>query len=308
MGYWVVLPYHAVRHFPLLHLAPARVVPQRDRRPRPTMDYTFHHTNQECLKLAPAQAMQFGATLQRILQRIVYCNAHHGPLLLAKVDLADGYYRVPLSPAASLALAVLIPSDTPHDTQPLVALPLALPMGWAQSPPFFCAYTETIADLTNSHPATSMHLRLHETQTHHLDLPHQLHFHPTAITLGSPTAPPISYTDVYINDFMVSTQRPHHMPTLNTLLHSIESVFHDPTPTNRRTIISTSILHKGDASFSTGKNILGWTINTHPMTLHLPEHRCHKVTQSISNILAKLRCSRKRWQELIGLLCSSSPS
>ncbi|MFN9983273.1 MAG: hypothetical protein ACK53Y_25320, partial [bacterium] len=42
MGFWVVVPYSAVRHLPRLKLAPAGVVPQRDRRPRPIIDYTYN--------------------------------------------------------------------------------------------------------------------------------------------------------------------------------------------------------------------------------------------------------------------------
>jgi hypothetical protein len=71
MGYWTVLPYASVRSLASLRLAPAGVVPQRDRRPRPIMDYSFYHTNQQALPLQPAQAMQFGRALQRILQRLV---------------------------------------------------------------------------------------------------------------------------------------------------------------------------------------------------------------------------------------------
>jgi hypothetical protein len=95
MGYWLVLSYHSVRHFPALPLAPSRVVPQHDRRPRPIMDYTFYKTNQACLPIAPQAAMQFGSALQCILQRLVYCNAAYGPPLMDKVDLADGFYRIP---------------------------------------------------------------------------------------------------------------------------------------------------------------------------------------------------------------------
>ncbi len=93
--------------------------------------------------------MQFGAALQRLLQRLVYCNTTHGPPLLCKINLADGYYRIPSAPSTALSLAVVIPSDAPS-TEPLVAIPLTLPMGWSQSLPYFCAFTETVADLTNT--------------------------------------------------------------------------------------------------------------------------------------------------------------
>jgi hypothetical protein len=75
------------------------------------MDYSFYHTNQECVPLFPVQAMQFGRTLQRLLQNIGYAYPQHGPPLLTKIYLADGYHHVPLSPQAALTLAVVIPSD-----------------------------------------------------------------------------------------------------------------------------------------------------------------------------------------------------
>jgi hypothetical protein len=132
-GYWLVLPYSAVRGHPSLRIAPAGVVPQRDRRPRAIIDYTYNGVNRDTLPLEPTPAMQFGLCLQRILQRLAYCNPQFGPPLLAKVDLADGYYRIPLTPSAALTLAVVLPSD--GLTEPLLGLPLSLPMGWKASPP-----------------------------------------------------------------------------------------------------------------------------------------------------------------------------
>jgi hypothetical protein len=76
--------------------------------------------------------MQFGRAFQRFLQQLVYSNSALGPPLLAKIDLADGYYRVPLSPEAALELAVLLPGDA--HSEPLVGIPLSLPMGWGHSP------------------------------------------------------------------------------------------------------------------------------------------------------------------------------
>ncbi len=79
MGYWLVLPYPAVQKMPSLRLSPAGVVPQRDRWPRPIMDYSFSGVNQASAPYAPFAAMQFGKTLPHLLQRLVYCNPNYGP-------------------------------------------------------------------------------------------------------------------------------------------------------------------------------------------------------------------------------------
>jgi hypothetical protein len=97
------------------------------------MDYSYYSTNKGFLPIAPDHAMQFRTALPRILQHLVYCNPSFGPPLLAKIDLADGHYRVPLSSTAALQLRVVLPTD--YDSENLIALPLSLPMGWNHSPP-----------------------------------------------------------------------------------------------------------------------------------------------------------------------------
>jgi hypothetical protein len=309
MGYWTVLPFQAVASQWHLQLSPAGVVPQRERRPRPIMDYSFSMVNQNSVPLHPSHAMQFGATLQRLLQRLVYCNPRHGPPLMAKVDLADGYYRVPLSPRAALQLAVVLPAD--NNSHPLIALPLTLPMGWAQSPPFFCAYTETIADMANSTstltPSTSLpHPLLAPSQTH--EDATTTTFHPSATVLGSPNTPPLAYTDVYVDDFITMAQRPHHLPTLSHLLHTIDAVFPNPPNTVRRPVISAKKMVQGDMSFSTRKRILGWDVDTQSMTLHLPPHRLQNMRQLLLPLLHQHRTSAKKWRQLLGVLRSTTPA
>ena len=146
-GQWMVLPFHEVQHLPNLRISPIGVVPQRDRRPRTIVDYTFSNVNQDTVPLAPAESMQFGHALDRVLQHIVHADPRHGPVHMIKVDVADGFYRLWTSPQDIPNLGVAFPPAP--DGTPLVAFPLTLPMGWKSSPPFFCALTETIVDLAN---------------------------------------------------------------------------------------------------------------------------------------------------------------
>jgi hypothetical protein len=96
-GQWIVLPYSLVRALPRrvirqLGISPMGVVPQRDRRPRVIVDYSFFGVNEETVKLAPHEAMQFGKALERILRQIIESNPTHGPVYLLKIDIADGFY------------------------------------------------------------------------------------------------------------------------------------------------------------------------------------------------------------------------
>jgi hypothetical protein len=60
---WLVLPYSQARNLPNLRISPIGVVPQRDRRPRTIVDYSYSKINQETCPVAPNKAMQFGPAL-----------------------------------------------------------------------------------------------------------------------------------------------------------------------------------------------------------------------------------------------------
>ena len=91
--------------------------------------------------------MQFGHALDRVLREILLLDPELGPAYLLKVDISDGFYRIALVPSDIPKLGVVFP--TGPGQEPLVALPLVIPMGWKNSPPLFCTATETIADLAN---------------------------------------------------------------------------------------------------------------------------------------------------------------
>ena len=181
--FWVVIPYDLVANHPNLRLSPMGVVPQRDRRDRPIVDYSFSGINGETVSLSPAEAMQFGRALDRLLYKIHHSNRRFGPVYLIKVDLSDGFYRIRLTDTHLPFLAVAFP-NLPHEPR-LVALPLVLPMGWVASPPYFCALTETAADLANGYIASHR-----PCSPHPLSIPAD---HPTAAQpLPSPVARPCS--------------------------------------------------------------------------------------------------------------------
>ena len=160
---WVLLPADLVMDQPDLQLSPLGVVTQRDRRPRTISDYSYYLINADTSKLAPQTAMQFGKALNRILQQIQTANPRYGPIYMSKIDVADTFYRINLNPTDSIQMGVLFP--TKKGERMLIGFPLVLPMGWAESPPAFCAGTETIADLANSTLVTNMQS---------LDIPHRL--------------------------------------------------------------------------------------------------------------------------------------
>jgi hypothetical protein len=329
-GQWMVLPYEAVREEPTLRVAPAGVVPQHARRPRTIVDYSYSRLNQETIRLAPSESMQFGRALPRLLQRIVHADPRHGPVHQLKGDIADGFYRVHVHPEDIFALGVAFP-PAPDGTL-LIAFPLTCPMGWVESPPWFTTATETGADLANAALATD-----YEPPPHRLD--EAASSPPPAVEPTPPLLPepvfdsldapvpslpppepgdlpqgprrkPLQYVDIYVDDYLGLVQGgPRRQNRVRRILfESIDAIFRplDPRDPNiRQEPISVKKLLKGDGSWQTLKTLLGWVIDTILHTLQLPRHRLLRLVALLAELpRSKTRIATKRWQQILGELRS----
>lgn len=319
-GYWLVLPYSVVKDWPNLRISPLGVVPQRDRRPRLIVDYTFSGVNLATLQLAPREAMQFGRALQRVLSKIVHADPRFGPTYMAKIDIADGFYRVWVQIDDVPKLGVALP--TSPGNAPLIAFPLALPMGWVESPAYFSTLTETSCDLANLMLATGdPRLR----STHRLEAvaatpPDDLETLSPVATPARATAgkisskrPPLATVDVYVDDFLLLAQTQHQRTkVLRAALTSIDEVFRPLTecdPTTRKEPASIKKMLKGEACWSTKKRILGWDLDTEALTLTLPPHRLTRLREVLQWLQPpRKRLATSKWHRLLGELRSMSPA
>jgi hypothetical protein len=145
---WTLMPDRLVLNELQLRLSPLGVVPQRDRRQHTISDYSFLGVNHETLALSPPECMQFGKALWRVLRHLKSANPRLGPVYLSKIDIADGFYRIWARASDVPKLGVLFPSTNGEEY--LIGFPLALPMGWTESPKIFTAATEAVADLANN--------------------------------------------------------------------------------------------------------------------------------------------------------------
>ena len=326
-GYWIALPYAVVKDLPNLRLSPMGVVPQRERRPRTIVDYTFSGVNQEAARGAPPEAMQFGKALDRILQRILAANLQHGPTYMLKIDLSDGFYRVRLRAEDIPTLGVAFPVGPGEE--PLVALPLTLPMGWTESPPYFCSATETLADLINLHASPSWDPPRHPLEPaagtqppmdgrHRITAPTPTFSPPPRLPVLPQLPPPqqhhhrrpLAYGDVFVDDEILLAQgTPSQLQRFKRqALHLNDRIFranddHD-NPTVRKEPISESKLRKGDACWSTTKVVLGWMLDTLRGTIELPGHRKTRLRDILTDALSRKWVSVRAWQKLLGELRS----
>ena len=214
-GYWVVLPYEVVVDWPNLRISLLGFVPQRDRRPRLIVDYTFSGPNQDTLQSAPREAMQFGRALQRVFTTPVHADARYGPVHMAKIDVADGFYRIWVQLDDVPKLGVALPA--PPGSAQLIAFPFALPMGWVEPPPYFSVVTETACELANdmlkSAPTAPLNMA-HRLEAVAATLPDDADVDPIhrkrVAQKPSPLAGngrlPVASVDVFVDDFSLLAQ------------------------------------------------------------------------------------------------------
>ena len=325
-GYWVVLPYSLVRLWPRLRVSPIGAVPQRDRRPRLIVDYSFSGVNEETVQLAPAEAMQFGRALQRVIQRIVEADPRYGPVHMAKLDIADGFYRVWVQVQDVPRLGVVLPTSPGQPT--VIAFPLPLPMGWVESPPYFTALTETSCDLANSQlrdgaPTLRVTHRLEATAAtpppsvgdeDNSTKRHSSYQRPRSYQrMRSAGRPPVAAVDVYVDDFLLLAQTaPQRRAVMRSALTAIDRVFRPLAPSDppsRKEPASVKKMLQGEACWDTRKRLLGWELDTVRSTLQLPAHRLDRLNDLLDSIsLPHRRVSVKRWHQLLGELRSMSPA
>ena len=329
---WTVLPFKKVQHLKNLRIAPIGVVPQHERRPRPVVDYSFNGLNDETLKLSPQESMQFGRCLERIITQVVRADPRYGPVKFIKIDLADGFYRVFVRTEDIPKLGVAFPSL--DGEEPLVAFPLALPMGWTESPPYFCAVTETIADVANQRILHWRHPPLHKLDHLANSLPAPAASPDSGPLLAKPTISNLTVTraavasptlrdpllpqrqrilaaiDIFVDDFISAAQGSSRRlnKIRRILMGAIDDVLRplDENDLPHRTEpISVSKLRNGDASWQTIKKVLGWVIDSVAMTLTLPSRRLARLAELLASIPpTQHRLAINKWHSLLGELRS----
>jgi hypothetical protein len=242
--------------------------------------------------LAPAESIQFGRALWRVLNAIARANPYLGPVYLCKVDIADGFYRIWVRSADVAKLGVLL--STRPGEEPLIDFPLALPMGWSQSPPIFTSATDNIADLANQDvtvcsPQLPRHLEaVAETPIPNAPSPPKTLAH--SRLQDDEFRQPLQQWDVYVYDFIgvVQGNLKRRQRVKRALLHALDKVVrgvdeldspHCQEPASLKKLL------KGDATWATRNDVLGWVLDTIEKTLELPAHRIERLQEILDSIL-----------------------
>ena len=321
-----------------LKISPIAAIPHKSRLYRMILDlsFGFRHLDQVHPSVndsttdaaAPLAAMsQLGRVLPRIINAMATTPVDDTPMLFAKLDIKDGFWRMVVPEDDEFNFAYVLP-QLPGSvaSEPLIVVPSSLQMGWKHSPPFFCAASETGRDVGESllhQPVGS--LPPHPLEPHMLEpmdpglLRHATE-HPTdwpdehlpsysvklQTLLETHQAEFAHLLEVYIDDYigvLHSADASVLRHATRAMLHGIHSVFPPPTTGNPHDDpISYKKLLAGDGVWAVRKEILGWIFDGILRTMELPPEKIDKLLTTLSLAITQQWFHLTEFRTLVGKL------
>ena len=265
---------------------------------------------------APLHSMsQLGKVLPRFIYTLATAPDEDGPILLCKLDIKDGFWRMCVPEKDEEQFCYVLPKADESE-EIMMVVPAALQMGWVSSPPYFCAATETgrdVAELLRAHAGPN--LPEHPMEHDMIDpmlanllkrIPKpsdwtedQLHSHLTKFQ---------HLFEVYVDDFCALVQSTdedvirHHS---RALLHAIHEIFPPPEVTGHageNPISQQKLVEEQEGVWAIRKEILGWIFDGLQRTMELPTEKVDKLRRAINNLLRHKHCDIKEFQSIVGKL------
>ena len=292
-------------------LSPVAMIPHKSKLFRSILDLSFvlrgqdkekiKSVNDDTIKMAPQESMnQLGKTLKRIIAALADCQEADRTMMFSKLDIKDGFWRLVVNHEDAWNFCYIIPNmdpSTPIDETQIV-VPNSLQMGWCESPPFFCAASETARDVISSILDTKLPPHPFEERMlpkNYSDLPLQ--------DLNSM----VSLIEVYVDDFIACTDnvsRTQLLKLSRAMLHGIHTVFPPPSITGHTggDPISEKKLDKLEGLWDHVKEVLGWILDGTNHTIHLPPEKIKKITELIRKTMKQKKVRLNDFQKLAGIL------
>jgi len=228
------------------------------------------------------------------------------PIYFSKYDISDGFWRMVVEPGQEWNFAYVLPQAPGKPTT--LVVPSAIQMGWKESPAYFCGASETARDVTAALAG--------------IDAPSndEIPEHPLEVHIAFPAAEaptPSLNTDsdhpwvnieCFVDDFILMCNEVSQFRRLSrAALHGIQSVFPPPSVTGHtggKDSISLKKLKKGDADWTTEKEILGWLINGVTRHISLPPDKAASYLLETRRLLHRnqTKVPLKQFQRVCGKL------
>lgn len=253
MGQCRVVEWDAIRADPppQLKVSPLAMIPHKSRGYRAILDLSFRlklksggvvpSVNEMTTLEAPAGAIdQMGHALQRIIHAFAEADKDE-KIFMAKFDIKDGFWRLDCQEGEEWNFAYVLPQ---HEGEPTrLVVPTSLQMGWVESPPYFCAASETARDVAGKY----VELPMGELPGHKF----------IDYAMGNEAVRTLPYTgddnglryflEVYVDDFIqlaVASTQQQLQHVAEAVLHGIHDVF-PADPIDDNDPISLKKLKKG---------------------------------------------------------------
>jgi hypothetical protein len=166
MGQAKVVEWELIKDDPpgYLKISPIAAIPHKSKQFRSILDLSFNlrlkqggvlpSVNSTTVKTAPKGAIdQLGHSLSRIIHAFAETD-DDAVIFMAKWDIKDGFWRLDNGAGAEYNFAYVMPQ--PPGAPTLLVVPTSLQMGWVESPPFFCAASETARDIAGDYCETEL--------------------------------------------------------------------------------------------------------------------------------------------------------
>jgi hypothetical protein len=182
--------------------------------------------------------------------------------------------------------------------------PLAVQMGWVESPPLFCTITESAQDLTQHLVDTNVNLPPNPFEAK-MDIQH--------MPLQARADVPSKLLQVYVNDFcyaLTEAKDGCHIPRIHRAsIHCIHMFFPQPEVTGHvdgKEPITDPKLEKGNGNFTSDKEMIGFIFDGIKWTVCLPPAKAVAYIKERHRILRRKPVPLKDLQTLVGKLGHAS--
>ena len=179
-------------------------------------------------------------------------------------------------------------------------------MGWCESPPFFCAASETARDVVDT-LLQEISLPTHPYEDKILSKATA-----KAVDRLTATASFINLTEVFVDDFIGCTNNASfaHLQHFSRamMLYGVHSIFPPPEVTGHQgqDPISQKKLEQGEGTWEHTKEILGWLVDGAKFTVQLQPDKCTKISKLLKKVCQLKFCPLQKFQELEGKLQHAS--
>ncbi len=278
MGQAKLVSWDSIKESPPenLKISPIAAIPHKSKQFRSILDLSFHlrlkqwgvlpSVNSTTVKTAPKGAIdQLGHSLSRIIHAFAETK-DDAVIFMAKWDIKDGFWRLDNGEGAEYNFAYVLPQ--PPGSPTLLVVPTSLQMGWVESPPFFCAASETARDIAGNYCETGL-----GTLPDHKFLQYAIGNEAYEALPESNDGMLRYLLEVYVDDYVslvIPASREHLRHVSNGTMMAIHDVF-PPDEIDENDPISEKKLKQGDGEYAPTKTILGFELDGKEKTIWLEE-------------------------------------